>query len=304
MVQREREVRNAARREHLHQQSKKDKRKAKLQRRMDLKKAERSDAAGQLRAQRLATNVPRTIENTREWLGGEDAVEEQSDANSVDEDDESYDENIDSDVDEQARKAKTAAKGKGKAVNDDTADTGDARTRPVRIKSGTGEDGDDLVLDMAGLEDLFPPSTVDDALNADGSIPPPKPILLTTSPRPHNQTYSFLQEFGNLLGGKKYAHFLPRKHARFELSKVCGWAVKRGYGAIVVVGEDQHDEPGMPHELQHMRHANGNLCSHHDHIHAARRAMRALPPNVNRLAQTDYSRHSSPQSVRSTQSLN
>ena len=268
MVQRDREVRNAARREYLHQQSSKDKRKAKLQRRMDTKKAERDDKTGELKRQRLAVNVPRTIENTREWIGGAVKEDDGGQAESASDDSQGGEEDNDdgdddgSDDDDDAvdifgeeddiaetsqqgakRSLSDHARGKAKATSQDNddgaADEGDARTRPVRIKAGADpENGDDFVLDMAGLETLFPESFN----NADPTIQ--KPILLTTFPRPHNRTYLFLQEFASLLGGKKHAHFFPRKHARFELSKVCRWAAKRDYGAIVVVGEDQHDEPG------------------------------------------------------------
>lgn len=220
MVQREREVRNAARREYLAQQDRKTKAKAKLARRLATKKAEAEDKTGELRRERRAKNIPRTVDNTREWVGGED--------------------------DEEESEPEAGLSNLGQLEDTEDADTadaasrkeqGDKRTRPVRIKNdGLDENGDgELVLDMAGLEDIFKPQDPNQ---------PPKPILLTTSPRPHGPTYAFLGELQSLLGGKRYAEIFPRKNSRFELSKVCKWAVKRGYGAIIVVGEDLHGEPG------------------------------------------------------------
>lgn len=228
MVLRDRDVRNAARREHLAQQDRKTKSKAKLARRLATKKAEAEDKTGELKRERLANNAPRTVDNTREWIGG--AFAEAANGNG---DDDDNDDDDDEDIDE------TLIAGPSGTSNSNAAivDQGDKRTRPVQIKSGgSGEDGDgELVLDMAGLEDLFKPQD---------PTQPPRPILLTTSPRPHGPTYAFLTELQSLLGGKRYAEIFPRKNSRFELSKVCKWAVKRGYGAIIVVGEDLHGGPG------------------------------------------------------------
>lgn len=224
MVQRDPEVRNAARREHLAQQDRKTKSKAKLSRRLATKKAEAADKTGELRRERLAKNIPRTVDNTREWVGGDDDEE----------DDESDPEAGPSSL----RNLEDVEDDELAAGSSSKKEQGDKRTRPVKIKNdGLDENGDgELVLDMAGLEDIFKPQDP----NA-----PPKPILLTTSPRPHGPTYDFLNELQSLLGGKRYAEIFPRKNSRFELSKVCKWAVKRGYGAIIVVGEDLHGLPGM-----------------------------------------------------------
>lgn len=183
MVVRDRDIKNAARREHLSQQSAKSKSKAKLSRRLEIKRAEAADSTGELKRIRLEQNVPRTIEGTREW---------------------------------------------------DHGGSEDARVQPVKLTSGTEEGDSEIQLDMAGLESLF----IHQEEGERG------PILLTTSPRPHGPTYAFLSELQSLLGGKQYAEVLPRKNARFELSRVGKWAKRRGYSGIVVVGEDNRGEPG------------------------------------------------------------
>ena len=220
MVQRDREIRNAARREYVAQQGKKSKVKAKLKRRMELKQAEKEDSSGELKRDRLAQNIPRTIENTREWVGAEGPAVK---------DDEQGEDNVEQ-------------------------QEGDPRTRPVKIKSDNTEGGGDISLDMAGLENLFPQEERSEASTS--QIPPlHKPILLTTSPRPHSPTFAFMKELQSLLGGKNYVHIVPRKNARFELSKVCQWAAKRNYGAILVVGEDLHGEPGGQSRFESYRNA-------------------------------------------------
>jgi len=246
MVTQPPEVRNAARREHIHQQGRKAKAKAKLARRMATRKQEREDSTGQLRQQRLANNIPRTIENTKEWVGASSstttATSHKKERANLDETDQ------DSDPDEQDDEQQDDVDARND--HDDTMqegdDAGDAMTRPVQIKSNNPDDPNDIQLDMAGLEDLFAHQESQQQADIDAGLPAPqhKPILLTTSPRPHGPTYAFMNEFQSLIGGKKYVHIVPRKNARFELSKVCKWAAKRGYGAILVVGEDLHGKPG------------------------------------------------------------
>ncbi|GAA94970.1 hypothetical protein E5Q_01625 [Mixia osmundae IAM 14324] len=119
-----------------------------------------------------------------------------------------------------------------------------------------------MVIDLAGLEDLFPepikhpkqqpvagPSS-ERNIDLDGAEMDDEDeqagmtgrILLTTAPRPTPATYDFLKELQGLFGGPMLAEIIPRKSPRHELSKVCKWAAKRGYSALIVVGED-HKHP-------------------------------------------------------------
>lgn len=271
MVQKERDVKNAARREHLAQQDRKTKSKAKLSRRLATKKAEAADKTGELRRERLAQNIPRTVENTREWVGGQD-----------DDDDAAEDESDPEAGPSGLRNLEDIEDGDdGNAAG--KQEQGDKRTRPVRIKKdGLDENGDgELVLDMAGLEDIFQPQDPNQ---------PPKPILLTTSPRPHGPTYAFLNELQSLLGGKRYAEIFPRKNSRFELSKVCKWAVKRGYGAIIVVGEDLHGNPGttrMSHSCLFHSLTLSHRSSDDDDFSAPSWPVCTLPPNEHCTSPSD-----------------
>lgn len=114
----------------------------------------------------------------------------------------------------------------------------DNRVRPVGVEvvppteEGTEEE---VKLDLGSLASLFASYPTPDP-----SEPPPRhPILLTTSPRPSRLTHAFAEDAKSLFGGDRHVEYVPRKNGRFELGKVCGWAAQRGYGALVVVVEDQ-----------------------------------------------------------------
>lgn len=121
---------------------------------------------------------------------------------------------------------------------------------PVQLVDD-GEGGQRL--DLAGLEDLFPdeeplrmlPTEAPQPEASTSAVPldaEEKPgggrVLLTTAPKPAEDTLLLLADLQNMLGGVNFAQIVPRKTTRFVLSKVTRWAAKRGYSAIIVVGED------------------------------------------------------------------
>ncbi|GAA5980828.1 hypothetical protein JCM10908_003882 [Rhodotorula pacifica] len=184
-------VRNKVVRGELIQKRKKELKQAKLKKRLARKEAE-------ARGETVERGIPRTIENTREWLGDEDG------------------------------------------------EYADPRTRPapVTVNDETG----DVTVDMGTLSNLFPtnnPTTTGPEASTSELPPPPEPkVLITTSPGkpPTPHTRGFLQDLQALLGGKTRADVVPRRSPKFELGRVARWARKRGYGAIMVVGED-HAKP-------------------------------------------------------------
>lgn len=104
---------------------------------------------------------------------------------------------------------------------------------------------------MGTLSNLFPtnapPATAEGAEDEAGAAPgpPAEPkVLITTSPGkpPTPHTRGFCEDLQALLGGKTRADVVPRRSPKFELGRVARWARKRGYGAIMVVGED-HAKP-------------------------------------------------------------
>jgi len=196
-------IQNKMKRSAVFQTAKREKAKAKLQKRLAQRKAEALDPA--LREERLKKNIPRTVENSKTWVG------------------------LDRD---------------GNVV--------DRRTVPVQLLPTGGED---MQLDMAGLESLFPDEqamhfapTASTSKQAIQNVQSPilresnDKILITTSPKPSKDIFPFLKEVQSLFGGNQYVDIIPRKNARFQLSKVCKWANQRGYNALVIIGED-HKHP-------------------------------------------------------------
>ncbi len=224
MAKRSSLIKNKSMREKVYAEEKKAKIQAKLTRRLAQRKAE--DANPTLREERLKTNVPTTIENSKEWIGD-------------------------------GWQGADRKRGNNEGI--------DRRTLPVQFT----EDEQDL--DMAGLEDLFPEDTsafsipqvskpvqseenLDDGMTNEipeastsaqtlDEVPPSRGlILITTAPHPCFETLDFARDFQSLLGGPEFAQIVPRKTARFELSKISRWATNRGYLALVVIGED-HRQP-------------------------------------------------------------
>ncbi|GAA6018299.1 hypothetical protein JCM11491_005146 [Sporobolomyces phaffii] len=131
-------------------------------------------------------------------------------------------------------------------LGDEDGEYADARTRPapVTVNEQTG----DVTVDMGTLANLFPvaPEPAPLASTSTGQlVPAPEPkVLITTSPGkpPHPFTKTFLDDLQALLGGKKRADVVPRRSPKFEMGRVARWARGRGYGCIMVVGED-HAKP-------------------------------------------------------------
>ncbi|POY75337.1 hypothetical protein BMF94_1565 [Rhodotorula taiwanensis] len=192
-------VRNKVVRGELNQKRKKELKQLKLKKRIARKEAE-------ARGETVERGIPRTIENTREWLGDEDG------------------------------------------------EYADPRTRPAPVS--VNEETGDVTVDMGTLSNLFPTNAPPAVHHQDAEAggpeastsslpPPPEPkVLITTSPGkpPTPHTRGFLEDLQALLGGKTRADVVPRRSPKFELGRVARWARKRGYGAIMVVGED-HAHP-------------------------------------------------------------
>ncbi|KAF9221323.1 Brix-domain-containing protein [Gyrodon lividus] len=68
----------------------------------------------------------------------------------------------------------------------------------------------------------------------DPTIPPK--VLVTTSPKASKPTYEFCDELVGVFPG---AEFIRRKKGKgFEMGRIAGWAVGRGYKHLLVVNED------------------------------------------------------------------
>ncbi|GAA5899189.1 rRNA-binding ribosome biosynthesis protein RPF1 [Sporobolomyces salmoneus] len=133
-------------------------------------------------------------------------------------------------------------------LGDEDGEYADPRTRPapVTVNEQTG----DVTVDMGTLSNLFPiapppPPQAEGSSSSSTTTPATEPkVLITTSPGkpPHPFTKTFLDDLQALLGGKKRADVVPRRSPKFEMGRVARWARGRGYGCIMVVGED-HAKP-------------------------------------------------------------
>ncbi|GAA5877319.1 hypothetical protein JCM16303_006242 [Sporobolomyces ruberrimus] len=126
-------------------------------------------------------------------------------------------------------------------LGDEDGEYADPRTRPapVTVNEQTG----DVTVDMGTLSNLFP--IAPEQPQGSGLVPTTEPkVLITTSPGkpPAPFTKTFLDDLQALLGGKKRADVVPRRSPKFEMGRVARWAKGRGYGSIMVVGED-HAKP-------------------------------------------------------------
>ena len=71
-------------------------------------------------------------------------------------------------------------------------------------------------------------------------LPAPPSILITTSPSPCKDTYTFCEELRGVFPGGEF--FKRPKGRGYELGRISRWAAKRGFGAVIVVNED-HKTP-------------------------------------------------------------
>ena len=124
-------------------------------------------------------------------------------------------------------------------LGDEEGEYADPRTRPapVTVNEQTG----DVTVDMGTLSNLFPIAPEPQLPLTTATEPK---VLITTSPGkpPAPFTKTFLDDLQALLGGKKRADVVPRRSPKFEMGRVARWARGRGYGCIMVVGED-HAKP-------------------------------------------------------------
>ncbi|KDN38928.1 Brix-domain-containing protein [Tilletiaria anomala UBC 951] len=238
-------VGNKAKRQELVRAYKKEKNKEKLLRRKTQAKEEvlGGEEGARKKAQRLAKNVPRTIENTREFnptilnapnthpgRGPTNAVASTS-AMTLDSGDEGR-----SDEDEEERQSEDdeAAKQDGAAE--------DADAEGVDADADEYDDASDI---EDGAEDVE-----DSDVDMDPHAPP---ALLITTALPHNatsphlnslnarshpfeRTRQFIKELLNVFPGAEYRSRAKAKGV--GLGKIAGWARKRGYNGMVVIGED------------------------------------------------------------------
>lgn len=206
-----------------------------------IKKAERGEGGAELKRQRLAANVPRTLDNTRQFdstsyltsdpatlrAAAERAAEASRAVNAKlypngEDDDEGGEE--DSDEDDE----------------DEDNDEEMPEAGPSTIRPTAGSAGDDAEED-GGEADGEPDGEAEEGEEEEEeevpqAFQPPPKILITTSPSPCKLTYNFCDDLRNVFpGGEFYKR--PRGKG-FELGRLARWGIKRGFKAVIVVNED------------------------------------------------------------------
>ncbi|KAK6906516.1 ribosome production factor 1 [Kwoniella mangroviensis CBS 8886] len=231
---RDKKIKNAFKRSDEHRKAKREKEQAKLARRMEIKKAEKNKENGAaLKAERLAKNIPRTLDNSRQfdatsYLTADPAtmrdLEEKAarasrmiNGEEPEEDDEESDDE-DEDEDEIEEMPEAGPSKQRTAQADDEEEEGDE-----------DEEVDEEEQEQEQQQEILP----------EQPMPPPK-ILITTSASPCKLTYNFCDDLKNVFPG---GEFFKRPRGRgYEIGRVARWAGKRGYGALIVVNED-HKAP-------------------------------------------------------------
>jgi ribosome production factor 1 len=183
---------------------------------------------GSDRQERLAKNIPITLDNTRIY------------------DSSSYLTADPKALQAAAERAAEASRrlNEEKAIVDEEDESGEEEE-----ESDEEDDDEDEEMPEAGPStERLPtqPSAEADASEAAEEQPaPPAPtgpprILITTSPSPCKETYAFCDDLKNIFPGGEF--FKRPKGRGFELGRISRWAAKRQYHALIVVNED-HKTP-------------------------------------------------------------
>lgn len=222
-------IANAVKRSEVHKKTKRDKAQAKLARRMAQRKLERQggDEGLKARKERLEKNVPRTLDNTREFDATsyltanpetlrqlhegrrkQTKVQPEEEQASSEDEEEEEEEESDEEMTEQP-------------------EAGPSRPKVAAVDEVAQEEEEEEEEEAAAA--------------AEQPMAPSIPrILLTTSPSATRTTYTFLQELESVFPGSE--SYKRLKGRGFELGRIARWAAKRDFQAMVIVNED-HKKP-------------------------------------------------------------
>lgn len=216
----DKKIQNAFKRSEVHRKTKLEKGQAKLQRRLEIKKAEKDKVTGAaLRAERLSKNIPVTLDNTRVY------------------DSSSYLTANPASLQNLAKKATEASA----LVNEDdlmgkqSSKELSSREDSAVLRSGPSSDQEEDVGESSEMPDWEIEEKVDgedqeaSAMRDITTQSSPR-ILITTSPSPCKQTYQFCDDLKNVFPGGEF--FKRPKGRGFEIGRVSRWASKRGYQEI------------------------------------------------------------------------
>ncbi|EAL21865.1 hypothetical protein CNBC4380 [Cryptococcus deneoformans B-3501A] len=222
----DKKIQNAFKRSEVHRKTKREKEQAKLQRRLEIKKAEKDKVTGAaLRAERLSKNIPVTLDNTRVY------------------DSSSYLTANPASLQNLAQEAKEASALinendlMGKQPSKELSNREDSAVLTSGPSSDQEEDADgSSEMSDKEIEEKLDGEDQEASAMRDITTQSPPRILITTSPSPCKQTYQFCDDLKNVFPGGEF--FKRPKGRGFEIGRVSRWASKRGYRALIVVNED------------------------------------------------------------------
>lgn len=237
-------VGNKMKRQDLAQAYKASKKKEKLQRRKALVKAERlgGEEGKKLREQRLATNIPRTIENTRAYNptilnapnthpGPEQLKRPPVEPSGSDSRSDS-DPDAESDSEEEESPQQTARQARVQDEDQDQGADGDQHDSDEEEEEEEEDEDEDEEADPHA-----PPAIlITTAMQSNSLVPHAK--SLNNRARPYERTRLFIKDLLNMFPEAEYR--ARGKAQGVALGTIAGWARKRGYDAMLVVGEDYH----------------------------------------------------------------
>lgn len=221
-------IRNKSKRQSEYRKYRKDKRKDKLTRRVAQAKEERGVDGEEKKAARLAANKTRTIENTRapnptiisepntfRGLGPSQAV-----------------------IDAQQAAAESSTAGdKKRRRNEGDEDGGSEDEGEEGDEEEEAFDEEQALQEEQAYEDASAPPAILITTTAPSSSTSPHLASANARSHPAERTRDFIDELLNMFPGGEYR---PRAKAKgASLGKIAGWARKRGYNAMLVIGEDQ-----------------------------------------------------------------
>jgi ribosome production factor 1 len=194
--------------------------------------------------ERLANNIPRTIDNTRVYdsssyltadpasrrAAAEKAAEASKALNASEDDEEDEDE----DMEESDGEEGDVEEDEGPQAGPSRLSAADARPTGVNQSKPSAGPTDEPAVDPSAI---FPQSS---------TLPPGPPprIMITTSPSPCKDTYAFCDDLRGIFPGGEF--FKRPKGKGFEIGRVARWAAKRGFNAVCVVNEDHKIASKLP----------------------------------------------------------
>ncbi|PWN53062.1 Brix-domain-containing protein [Violaceomyces palustris] len=208
---------NKMKRVEVYRKYKKEKAQRKLKTRIQTAKEERGAEGAEKKKARLSTNKPRTIENSRvpnptiinapnTHEGPGPSTSRSIPAPTSDDDD---------DDDE----------------NDESKEVGGGKSKAVQEEEEEDEGDDD--------EDPHAPPALLITTSMPSNSTSPHLTSLNARSHPAERTRDFVDELLNVFPGAEYR---PRAKAKGAgLGKICGWARKRRYDAVLVVGESKKE---------------------------------------------------------------